>query len=71
MSDRPKRRGPKKAPPETHFVPWHVTLPPDLSDRLLLLLEGDENKSELLTRLLESHPIVAMIRIERKHESPD
>lgn len=64
-SSRPRRRGPKPAPPETHFVRWNVTLPPELSDRLMLLMDDDENKSELLTRLLESHPVVAAIRIVR------
>lgn len=65
MLERPRRRGPKPAPPETHFRRWNVTLPPDLADRLELLREGDESKSELLTRLLESHPVVAAIRIVR------
>lgn len=52
------RRGPKAAPPETHFKRWNVTLPPEVDAALYLLLDSTENKSELITRLLESHPLV-------------
>jgi hypothetical protein len=65
MSEKTSRRGPKPAPPETHYQRWNVTLPPELSDKLFLLMDGDENKSELLTRLLETHPVVAALSIRR------
>jgi len=63
MSEEPpRRRGPKSAPPETHYRRWNVTLPPDLSDKLELLQRSDENRSELLTRLLEGNPAIAALK---------
>lgn len=50
---RKMRRGPPPLPDDQRFVPWNVTLPPDLSQRLVEAQAPDETKSALLTRLLE------------------
>jgi hypothetical protein len=50
---RKMRRGPPPLPADERFVPWNVTLPPSLSQRLIQEQAPDETKSALLTRLLE------------------
>lgn len=47
----PRRRGPKKAPPDQLFQRWNVTLPPDVSAQLEDAQRPGENRSELLTRV--------------------
>lgn len=47
----PRRRGPKKAPPDQLFQRWNVTLPPDVSNQLEDIRRPGENRSELLTRV--------------------
>lgn len=67
MSEK-RRRGPPSIPQEERFKRWNVTLPPDLDLKLWLLLEDDSqaSKSELLTKLLESHPTVMAVRLPSK-----
>lgn len=68
-TERPtRRRGPPALPPEQRYQPWHVTLPPELSERLYVLLKDDSaaSKSELLTKLLESHPTVRAVNLPPK-----
>lgn len=50
---RKMRRGPAPLPDDQRFVPWNVTLPPELSKRLVEAQAPNETKSALLTRLLE------------------